>query len=545
MKRLRLVVLVAVFAMIATACGSGGTTATTAAPSSTTAAPGGTTAAPGGTTAAPGETTAAPSSTTAPETYGGVLRIGRTSDITGTDPFLLTLPGSDNRWNVYETLITYNKALEPQPVLATSWEWSKDLMTLTLHLRKDVRFHNGKPFTSQDVKWSIEKVADQATGAAQLVQAANWITDIALPDDNTVVLTLDKPRPTFMDLFNLMNIADQQTVEGPDAATTENGTGPYVFTKWQPGIQVTFTKNKDYWDPSRPKVDEVDLITVPDTQTLLVQLQTGAIDVAEGLTPEQVSSLKDSKFTVQAGYGGARYIAANANFAGTSNKLVRQAINYAIDRERIWKEVFYQTGSPTSTFWPSFSPAYDQEQATRYTFDLAKAKELLDQAGVSNLTMDVIVTGIFGGSVPIAEILQSDLAKIGVTLNIRSGDLATWRKYYTSATFDGLLVGPYSFNQYDPASLFTIARVFSKTANPAGFSSPEYEALVAKASGETDPKLRAQDIYDTAQWLLDQSYIMPVVFVDNLTVMASNVTTTDNVNSNKGGVLFSNFMITK
>jgi len=537
MKQLRLFVLIAVLALVAAACSSSSTP-------ETTTAPGATTTAPGATTTAPGATTTAPGATTVPVVSGGVLKVGRTADIVSTDPFLLSFLNSDVRWNVYETLVTYNDKLVPEPVLATSWEWNTDQTQLTFNLRKNVQFHDGKPFTSKDVEWSIQKVADPDTGAAQLQQAASWITNIALPDDNTIVLTLDKPRPTFMDLFNLMNIADQAAVEGPDAATTANGTGPFTFAKWQPGIQVTLMKNENYWDPSRPKVDEVDIVVVPDTETLLVQLQTGAVDVAEGLTPEQISTLKGSSdYKVEAGYGGARYIVANANYAGTSNKLVRQAINYAIDRQRIYKEVLYETGSPTSTFWPSFSPAYNQDQATRYTFDLTKAKALLDQAGVSDLTLDIVTTTAFPITVKIGQILQSDLAKIGITANIKNGDIQTWRKPYTSATFDGLLVGPYSFNQYDPASLFTIARVFSKTANPAGFSSPEYDALVAKASGETDPTLRAQDISDTAEWLLDQSYIMPVVFVDQLTAMVSKVSTTANVNSNKGGLIFDRFMI--
>jgi peptide/nickel transport system substrate-binding protein len=530
--RLRWVALFAIFVFVAASCGDAAVE---------------TTAAPSETTASTSETTAVPSETTAPEASGGVLLVGEAQDILSTEPHLLAFENRNIMWNVYETLIHYDDSLVPQPVLATKWEWSDDLTQLTFHLREDVRFHDGKAFTSQDVKWSIERVADPATGAAQLEQSANWITDIALPDDHTVVLSLDMPRPTIMDLFNLMNIADENTVEGPNAATTVNGTGPYVFTEWETGVQITLTKNEDYWDPSRPKVDEVQLIVVPDTETLLIQLESGAVDVAEGLTPEQAIPLKESGFEVQGGYAGTRYVVANADYPGTGgdeNKLVRQAINYAIDRQRIQDEVLLGTGHPTSTFWPVSSPAYDEEQATRYTFDLDKAQQLLDQAGVSDLELDIIVTAAFVETVPIAQILQSDLAKIGITLNVQLGDVETWREHYTTAIFDGLLTGPYSFNQYDPASLFTIARVFSKTANPAGFDSEEYNELVARSSGETDPEARAQAIHDTAEWLLDQSYIMPVVLVDTLAAMAPNISTTANVVSNRGGgLVFERFVI--
>ncbi len=525
MRRLRWVALVAVLMLVVVSCAG----ETGKAPSST--------ADGAGTT-----TSSAPSAGSG----GGVLRVGKAADILSTEPHLLAYENSDIMWNVYETLLYYDDKLVPQPLLATSWEWNDDLTVLTFKLREGVSFHSGKPLTAQDVRWSIERAANPDTGAVQLQQSAKWITDIATPDDHTIVLTLDQPRPTIMDLFNLMNIADQDTVEGPDAATSANGTGPFRFTKWETGVGVTLTRNDDYWGQI-PNVSEVQIVVVPDVETLLIQLEAGAVDVAEGITPEQAKTLRDQgTFEVQGGYAGTRYIVANASFPATQDKLVRQAINYAIDRQRIVDDVLLGSGQATSTFWPPFSPAYDEGQATRYTFDLDKARELLDQAGVSDLELDLIVTPAFIETVPIAEILQSDLAKIGVTVNVKNGDLETWREHYTTATFDGLLAGPYSFNQYDPASMFTIAVAFSGTKNPAGFSLPEYDALVERSASEPDPALRAQAIFDTAELLLDESYIMPVVFVETLIAMAPHVSTTANALSSRGGgVVFDRFIVEK
>lgn len=539
MRRFRWLIALMVVAVLAAACSGDDTDDTTA--TGDTTAPGETTAAPATGDTEPATETTAP----APATGGGILRVGRAADILSTEPHLLALNNQNVMWNSYETLLRYDQTLTPQPVLATGWEWNSDQTELTFNLRQGVTFHNGKAFTAQDVKWSIERVADEGTGAAQLIQAANWITDIATPDDHTVVLTLDEPHPTLLDLFNLMNIADQETVEGPDAATTINGTGRWMFTKWDPGVQVTLTKYPGHWDVRNDHVDEVHIIVVPDRETLLIQLETGAVDVAEGVTPEQAVP-RQGDFALHANYGGARYIVANEAFGATGgedSKLVRQAINYAIDRDRIHEEVLLGTGQATSTFWPSFSPAYDEEQASRYTFDLERAQELLDQAGVTDLELDIIVTGVFAETVPIGQILQSDLAKVGVTVNVQTGDLETWRSHYTSATYDGLLAGPYGFNQYDPASLFTIARVFSGTANPSGFSSTEYDDLVAASAGEPDAALRTQAIYDTAEWLLDQSYIMPIVMVDALALSSSNVTVTGSPWQTTGGFAFESFSL--
>lgn len=536
MRRFRWLIALMVVALLAAAC-SGDDTDDTTAPADATE-----TTAAGGTEPAT-ETTAA---TAAPATGGGVLKVGRAADILSTEPHLLALNNANVQWNTYETLLRYDATLTPQPVLATGWEWNADQTELTLSLREGVTFHNGKAFTAQDVKWSIERVADEATGAAQLVQAANWITNIATPDDHTVVLTLEEAHPTLLDLFNLMTIADQETVDGPDAATTINGTGRWMFTKWEPGVQVTLTKYENHWDVRDDHVDEVHIIVVPDRETLLIQLETGVVDLADGVTPEQAVPRQED-FAMHASYGGARYIVANEAFGATGgedSKLVRQAINYAIDRDRIHQEVLLGTGQATSTFWPLFSPAYDEEQASRYTFDLERAQELLDEAGVTDLELDIIVTGVFAETVPIGQILQSDLAKVGVTVNVQTGDLETWRSHYTTATYDGLLAGPYSFNQYDPASLFTIARVFSGTANPSGFASTEYDDLVAASAGEPDAALRSQAIYDTAEWLLDQSYIMPIVMVDSLALSSSNVTVTGSPWQSSGsGFAFESFSL--
>jgi len=156
---------------------------------------------------------------------------------------------------VYDSLTLYDAKLQPQPMLAESWDISSDMKQVKLNLRKGVQFHNGRELTSEDVKLNMVRVRDPKVGSSQLMNMSNWFAAIETPDKHTVVLNSEAPRPALFDFFEYLNILDRETMEGPDATKKAIGTGPFKFVEWVPGDHILFTKNQNYWRTGRPYLD--------------------------------------------------------------------------------------------------------------------------------------------------------------------------------------------------------------------------------------------------------------------------------------------------
>ncbi|HEU0167544.1 MAG TPA: ABC transporter substrate-binding protein, partial [Chloroflexota bacterium] len=211
--------------------------------------PGGGSAAPAASGSAAAVTTsgAAAAKPSASPRPGGTLRIGLVGDLATLEPHLNGTSQSTTYWGVYDRLTAYTLDLKPQPELAESWDVSPDFKTVKVTLRKGVTWHNGRDFTSDDVKYNMVRAKDPKVGAGEFANQANWWTSIDTPDKNTVVLTSDLPRPLVFDWFEQFNIADPQSI--PTAAPPQKpvGTGPFTFVEWVQGDHFTYGRNKNYW----------------------------------------------------------------------------------------------------------------------------------------------------------------------------------------------------------------------------------------------------------------------------------------------------------
>lgn len=282
--------------------------------------------------------TAAPAATGTPIKTGGTLRTGMVGDILTTDGILWSPNNSATVGMCYDALITYNDNLQSQPRLAESWDLSADGTQIKLNLRKGVHFHSGREFTSDDVQYNLLRARDPKNPWAATVAAGSaWWTRIDTSDKYTVILGSDKPRPGVFDFLMYLRILDKDTMEGPDAATKVNGTGPFKWKEWVSGDHITLERNSDYWDTGRPYLDGAQISIMRDQQQMVAALEAGASDVAF-LAPIQDSfRLKDDPqyiVTNRHDVGQYFYLTANATVAPTDNKQVRQAISYAIDRKR-------------------------------------------------------------------------------------------------------------------------------------------------------------------------------------------------------------------
>jgi len=445
---------------------------------------------------------------------GGTLRMGMVGDLTQLEGQLI-IPGAlDTLWQVYDRLTAYDENLKPQPMLAESWEVSPDARQVTLHLRKGVQFHTGREMTSADISANIARAKDPKTGVGQLSPMASWWTEVQTPDPATVVLTSDQPRPGVFDFFEYLNIVDPVTASGPDAATKAVGTGPFMLTEYAQGDHITFKTNAAYWQKGRPYLDGFVVTIFRDQQAMSAQLEGGALEIANSpATPDAARLKSDPKyqFVVAPASGAYNLVAANAQLAPTDHKLVRQAINWTINRQRFADTVEQGLyGAPKDLPWPPTSPANDTAKQTAYSQNLDKAKALVQQAGVSGAELTIVITAGNSEQASLAQILQADLETVGMKATIQALDPPTWRA--TTASLKGwhINIAGSDYSQLLPSSLATMSAWWSYSVGQTGFKDPQYEQLVTTIGTEPDAAKRGALYGQLNDFLLDQSFAMVI-----------------------------------
>ena len=463
------------------------------------------------TTLAP--TAAASTGATAQPRTGGMLRFGTAADIANLGFGSISF---EILQSLYDPVLAYDDKLQPVPSLAESWELSNDFKQIKLNLRKGVQFHTGRELTSDDIAYNLERTKDPArsytTQSVGLARA--WTSET--PDKYTVILTSDRPRIGVFDLLTQLWIADKETLAGPDAASKAVGTGPFTFVEWVQGDHLSFARNKNYWQSGRPYLDGYQVAITKDPQAMMVRLEGGALDfVNYPQTSDALRLNKDPKYQVLPAYNLGFIYAIWINVAAPpfEKKEVRQAMNYALDRQRFVDTTLGGlVGPPRDLPWPPRSPASEPGKNTMYTFDLNKASSLLKAAGVSDFTAELnyVTAGPIQEFTQLAQIYQADLAKIGVNLNIQPMDNGTWSTTAQKAAYKGMAIGmPSGFGGQDATSglqtgAFGAANAFSN------FKSDTYTQLVQSAGSETGSDKRKQLYSEINDLILDESFTMPV-----------------------------------
>jgi peptide/nickel transport system substrate-binding protein len=453
---------------------------------------------------------------------GGTLKQAVALEVVSLDPMLKV--GNDFAWiGVYDRLSVYDDQLKPQPMLAESWEMSSDGKQWKFNLRKGVQFHSGREMTSDDVKYSLQRAANPKVAAAQYAGMAQWFSGVDTPDKYTAIFNSDLPRPTIFDLLEFLNICDMASLEGPDAKNTAVGTGPFKFVEWVPGDHVTLTKNPNYWQTGKPYLDGIQIPILRDQQALATQFESGAIDVARLPNLLDFNRLKtDPKYQALLDpLTGAHYEAGfNLTKPPFDNKILRQALSYAVDKQRFVDTILGGVGAPESLPWLPASPAYDAAKNNTYSFDLDKAKSLLDQSGVTNLEFDYLPNPVNDQTTGFGQIYQSDLAKIGVKMNIQNLDGATWIDQVNGRKFFGLYMASGTYFNLSPSTAFTNGKAFNPDLNNSAFKSDQYVQLITAGATETDPA-KLKDTYSQLNDLvLDQDFVF-LISISPPTLLAS------------------------
>ena len=455
---------------------------------------------------------------------GGTLKVGSFGDLSSLEPIGVSFTALDTSWLVYERLTGFDEALKPEPMLAESWDISSDYTQVKLNLRRGAQWHTGRDFTSEDVRFNIARAADPTTtsvigrvgGAQQLLAMAQWWTSVETPDKNTIILKSDKPRPGVFDFFEYFNMADPQSIGSPDAASKAVGTGPFMWSEWAAGDHIRLSKNPNYWRAGRPYVDEVVYSIFTDAQTMAVNLEAGVLDGV--IRPQWVDATriaKDPKFRLNVNdHTGAYYlVATNTTQPPADNKTFRQAMNYAIDRKRFVESVLGGVvGTPKDLPWPAESAASEPAKNTLYSFDLDKAKTLFAASGIGSTPVSLIYqrSGPGGDLAKLGEIMQADLAKVGVTLAVLGLEPAAWSTSTSGRKDWALNAGSSSYGQLQPPSLSTLSAWWGYATGSTGFRDDTYTRLITSAAVEPDAAKRSEWYSQINDFLLDQSFVMPI-----------------------------------
>jgi peptide/nickel transport system substrate-binding protein len=465
---------------------------------------------------------------------GGILRAAIGGELTSLDG-QQNLPGiTATVGNAYEGLTRYDDKLQPQPILAESWELSSDSTQIKLNLRKGVQFHDGREFTSDDVKYSLLRLRNPKiapiVGPAAI--QSGWWTTVDTPDKSTIILKSDVPRPGLFDFFQYFSIVDKNLMEGPDVNSKVNGTGPFTFVEWVTGDHVSMTRNKNYWRSGHPLLDGIYTRIFRDAQSMVATLEAGAVDEIDSPNLLDVIRLKaDPKYQalVVAASGQFVCIVANTTVAPTDNKQFRQAVNYAIDRKRFANTAFKGIIADGQDLpYPPQAPGADATKDKLYSFDLDKAKSLLKSSGVTSPDIELTYSSTTFGDInqTLAQILQADLASIGVTVTLRPVDFPTQFDVATRRAYRGLLLSVGSSAQLAEAtSLLTRSRFYSPDPKTSftGLDNAQYRELIDKAAAEPDAGKRKTLYGQIEDIILDESATMAVSLYPATSIASSRV----------------------
>ncbi|WBU63910.1 ABC transporter substrate-binding protein [Paracoccus aerodenitrificans] len=436
---------------------------------------------------------------------GGTLRIAQSADIQPNNILAGREGNNSFRHNVFDSLTVLDSETgQPRPVLATEWESSEDGKSFVIRIRDDVTFHSGRAMDASDVIFTLEQVLvpENASQMRPLVQ--EW-TSFEATGDYEITITSEKAiAPRVFDVLQLAVIVDRESFEGLKDGSQVIGTGPFKFANWVPGASARFEKNEDYWGGA-PNLDAIEISVISDP-TAMANAIRGRVDLVVGLTPrDQVMFRGDPNVEVFEGPGGQFFpLGIDVTAAPFDNKALRQAIGYAIDRERIIEQVFSGSGETVDVWWRSNAPGSTEAINRHYSYDPDKARELIAEAGAEGI--DVPMNVIAYGPVPaIYEIVQNNLREVGLNPTGQIMETAAFDQGQTAGELGPVFMQVHGLQGFSAATLVDAFPAL-RPGNPSKFDPPRYRELkdaLQAAQGEED---FAAALTELAEFMLDEAF---------------------------------------
>ncbi|WP_127142683.1 ABC transporter substrate-binding protein [Pelagibacterium montanilacus] len=466
------------------------------------------------------------------QTPPNVLVVGQIAEPQSLDPHVATAV-NDFRIavNVYDGLVRYaDGTLEVEPSLATDWEVSEDGLVYTFTLRDDVTFHDGTPFNAEAVKFNFDRMLDEShpfyeTGPFPLSFNFDSVEEVNVIDEFTVEFVHSEPFAPF--LSNLAYptglIVSPAAVEefGEDYGRNPVGTGPYQFVEWASNTRVVVERNADYWDGA-PELEAVVFRPITDANTRVAEMLSGGIDVLVEVPADNVGTFEaDANFTVHEQAGPhVWYVMLNAAEGPFSDVRVRQAANYAVNKEALVDDILQGTATVSdSPIPPAFNWAYN-EDLEPYPYDPEMARELLAEAGAEGAEVTFYVTE--GGSgmldpITMGTAIQADLEAAGFEVNIETYEWNTFLGLVNAGLEDQADMAQMAWMTNDPDTLPFLTLRTEAWPDAGGFNSSYYsneevDELLNAARTATDQDERAE-LYKEMQAIVFED--APWIFVAN------------------------------
>ena len=461
--------------------------------------------------------------------HGDIMVEGSIGDASNLIPLLASDATSHGIAGfVFNGLIKYDKNLNVTGDLAESWEIAADGLVITFHLRRGVRWHDGRPFTAADVLYTYRVTVDPKTPTAYAGDFLK-VKKAEVLDDYTFRVTYDKPfAPGLMSWS--VGILPGHLLAGKDITTSPLGrhpigTGPYRFKEWVAGQKIVLAANHDYFE-GRPYIDGYILRIIPDTATMFLELRASGID-RMGLTPLQFTRQTENNL-FRENFNKYRYLSFAYTYMGYNlknplfaDRRIRQAIAYAVNREEIIDGVLLGLGRPATGPYKPGTWAHNPKVRS-YPYDPAKAKALLAEAGWSRVNSEGIrekegrpfefeIITNQGNEIraKCAEIIQRRLAEVGIRVKIRVVEWAAFvNDFINKRKFDATILGwtiPMEPDLYD---VWHSSKTGPQELNFISYKNAEVDALIVKARETFDQPLRKR-CYDRIQEILaeEQPYL--------------------------------------
>ena len=488
-----------------------------------------------------------------------ILSVQTGPDPETVDPALNSaVDGGEMILHAFEGLLKLDENGDPEAGQAEKWEVSEDGLTYTFHLRDGLKWSDGSDLTAEDFVYSWQRVCDPNVAAPYAETVLGMVEGydkavagdieklgVEAKDDKTFVVHLANPCPYFESLaaFATLNPVQKETIEtNGDAWATEADTyisnGPFYMAEWVPGSYVLMKKNPNYWDADSIKLDGIKFNLIEDANAAYSAYQTGEILMVKDVPTEEIPSLKDNdEFHVEP-LIGTYYIRLNLEKAPFDNKLVREALSLAIDREYVANTLMQGTYSPAgnivgpgwkdtdgSEFHDKSNGGSEYIDSSDYDANLQKAKDLLKEAGYPDgkgiPKIDYLINDS-GYHKVVGEYLQKAWGELGIDVTVDVVEWASFTPMRRNGDFMAARngwVGDYT----DPSNILELFTTDNGN-NDGNYSNPAFDAAIEKSRTTTDTAERSAVLHEAEDIIMEDAGCIPVAYYNDFYLMSSKVT---------------------
>jgi len=442
-------------------------------------------------------------------TRGGTLRVGLNSDLTTMDPHMSTAAVDRQVYqSIYNPLVRLDKDLTLKPELAEKWDFT-DPTTLVFTLRKGVKFHDGTDFNAAAVKFNFDRMMNPDNKSPRASEISS-VKEVTVVDDSTIKLTLKAPNASLLavlsDRAGMIISPAAITKFGKDLARNPVGTGPFKFVEWVTGDHLSTVKFDQYWEKgtdnqSLPYLDGVTYKPVTDASQRLTSVKTGTLDLIDQIASKDYAGLKGSKDPIMSEVAALEWQGLEVNNAKPPFDKVgaRQALNYALDRDSIAKDVLFGTVTPGQGPISPSSWAFDASINT-YKRDVTKSKDLLTKAGLTApVKFDCMIVNSPDGLL-LGQAIKEQLTAGGFDMNIVQLDFPTALAKYNAKDYTCFQIG--WSGRPDPDANFYQFMHSTGSQNTYNYANPKVDELLDKARATYDQAQR-KDLYTQATKLVN------------------------------------------